>query len=91
MLGESGVSYSYLDPEKKHKVADLTLKAIQKKALLSYYERHAGKAEGSGSSQTGGTNNKGALDSNQVSWDIYRFWKFLKKFFLIFLGCDFIS
>ncbi|XP_022921124.1 protein Shroom [Onthophagus taurus] len=32
--------YSYLDPNKKHKVPDPTLKAIQKKALLSFYERH---------------------------------------------------
>ncbi|XP_056638941.1 protein Shroom-like isoform X2 [Diorhabda sublineata] len=32
--------YSYYDPEKKHRVPDPTLKAIQKKALLSFYERH---------------------------------------------------
>ncbi|KAG5325040.1 SHRM2 protein, partial [Pseudoatta argentina] len=32
--------YTYLDPEKRHRVSDPTLKAIQKKALLSYYERH---------------------------------------------------
>ncbi|XP_066250853.1 protein Shroom isoform X1 [Euwallacea similis] len=32
--------YSYLDPHKKHRVPDPTLKAIQKKALLSFYERH---------------------------------------------------
>lgn len=32
--------YTYLDPEKKHRVSDPTLKAIQKKALLSFYERH---------------------------------------------------
>ncbi|CAG9816085.1 unnamed protein product [Phaedon cochleariae] len=32
--------YSYLDPDKKHKIPDPTLKAIQKKALLSFYERH---------------------------------------------------
>ena len=31
---------AYLDPEKRHRVSDPTLKAIQKKALLSFYERH---------------------------------------------------
>lgn len=36
---ERQTRYSYLDPEKKHRVSDPTLKAIQKKALLSYYER----------------------------------------------------
>ena len=32
--------YTFLDPDKRMKVADPTLKAIQKQALLSYYERH---------------------------------------------------
>ncbi|KAF5270988.1 hypothetical protein FQR65_LT05338 [Abscondita terminalis] len=32
--------YSYLDPDKKHRIPDPTLKAIQKRALLSFYERH---------------------------------------------------
>lgn len=32
--------YTYLDPDKKHRVSDQNLKVIQKKALLSYYERH---------------------------------------------------
>nr|CAD7455203.1 unnamed protein product [Timema tahoe] len=41
--------YTYLDPEKRHRVSDPTLKAIQKKALLSFYERH--HAGGSGRSQ----------------------------------------
>ncbi|KAG8222408.1 hypothetical protein J437_LFUL004867 [Ladona fulva] len=36
----NGGGYTYLDPEKRHRVSDPTLKAIQKKALLSYYERH---------------------------------------------------
>ncbi|XP_069684849.1 protein Shroom isoform X2 [Periplaneta americana] len=37
--------YTYLDPDKRHRVSDPTLKAIQKKALLSFYERHhAGSA-----------------------------------------------
>nr|CAD7402151.1 unnamed protein product [Timema cristinae] len=40
--------YTYLDPEKRHRVSDPTLKAIQKKALLSFYERH--HAGGSGRS-----------------------------------------
>ncbi|XP_050522811.1 uncharacterized protein LOC126895228 isoform X2 [Daktulosphaira vitifoliae] len=30
----------YYDPEKKHKVTDQSLRAIQKQALLSFYERH---------------------------------------------------
>lgn len=37
---EKQQKYSYLDPDKKHKIPDPTLKAIQKKALLSFYERH---------------------------------------------------
>lgn len=37
---EKQQKYSYFDPEKRHKVPDPTLKAIQKKALLSFYERH---------------------------------------------------
>lgn len=37
---EKQQKYSYLDPEKRHRIPDPTLKAIQKKALLSFYERH---------------------------------------------------
>lgn len=37
---EKQQKFSYFDPDKKHKVPDPTLKAIQKKALLSFYERH---------------------------------------------------
>lgn len=37
---EKQKKFSYLDPDKKHKIPDPTLKAIQKKALLSFYERH---------------------------------------------------
>ncbi|XP_008208251.1 protein Shroom [Nasonia vitripennis] len=36
--------YTYLDPDKRHRVSDPTLKAIQKKALLSFYERHQHQA-----------------------------------------------
>ena len=36
--------YTFLDPDKRMRVADPTLKAIQKQALLSYYERHAGRS-----------------------------------------------
>ncbi|XP_057379868.1 uncharacterized protein LOC130702235 isoform X2 [Daphnia carinata] len=36
--------FTYLDPDKRMRVADPTLKAIQKQALLSYYERHAGRS-----------------------------------------------
>ncbi|CAH1159027.1 unnamed protein product [Phyllotreta striolata] len=37
---EKQQKYSYYHPEKRHKVPDPTLRAIQKKALLSFYERH---------------------------------------------------
>lgn len=37
---QQSTKYRYLDPDKKHRVSDPTLKAIQKKALLSFYERH---------------------------------------------------
>ncbi|XP_054012823.1 serine/arginine repetitive matrix protein 2-like [Hylaeus anthracinus] len=39
-LEKQQMRYTYLDPEKRHRVSDPTLKAIQKKALLSFYERH---------------------------------------------------
>ncbi|KAL5234743.1 hypothetical protein ACI65C_002153 [Semiaphis heraclei] len=32
--------FTYFDPEKKHRVPDHSLRAIQKRALLSFYERH---------------------------------------------------
>lgn len=44
---EKQQKYSYLDPDKKHKVPDPTLKAIQKKALLSFYERHHNNSKNS--------------------------------------------
>ncbi|KAK4877633.1 hypothetical protein RN001_010139, partial [Aquatica leii] len=37
---EKQQKYSYLDPDKRHRIPDPTLKAIQKRALLSFYERH---------------------------------------------------
>ncbi|KAF5278961.1 hypothetical protein FQA39_LY05639 [Lamprigera yunnana] len=37
---EKQQKYSYLDPNKRHRIPDPTLKAIQKRALLSFYERH---------------------------------------------------
>ncbi|XP_011315204.1 uncharacterized protein Shrm isoform X2 [Fopius arisanus] len=39
-LEKQQIRYTYLDPDKRHRVSDPTLKAIQKKALLSFYERH---------------------------------------------------
>ncbi|XP_023315676.1 protein Shroom isoform X2 [Trichogramma pretiosum] len=39
-LEKQQMRYTYLDPEKRLRVSDPTLKAIQKKALLSFYERH---------------------------------------------------
>ena len=43
----SSTGYTFLDPDKRMRVADPTLKAIQKQALLSYYERHAGRSSAS--------------------------------------------
>jgi hypothetical protein len=34
-------AFAYLDPEKRLRVTDNTLKLIQKQALLDYYERHS--------------------------------------------------
>ncbi|KAK7867114.1 hypothetical protein R5R35_005835 [Gryllus longicercus] len=39
-LQQQQTRYTYYDPDKRHRVSDPTLKAIQKKALLSFYERH---------------------------------------------------
>ncbi|CAL8081835.1 unnamed protein product [Orchesella dallaii] len=68
----SGLSYSYLDPDKKHKVADMTLKAIQKKALLSYYERHKGKCanNSSSSSVSSSDSNSGTPDVVSLEKDL---------------------
>ena len=37
---ENPENYSFLDPDKRLRVSDNTLKLIQKQALLDYYERH---------------------------------------------------
>ena len=42
-------NFAYLDPKKQCKVPDSTLKSIQKKALLSFYERRTGKSVSSSS------------------------------------------
>ena len=34
-------NFSYLDPDKRLRVSDNTLKLIQKQALLDYYQRHS--------------------------------------------------
>ncbi|KAL1517094.1 hypothetical protein ABEB36_000902 [Hypothenemus hampei] len=47
---EKQQKFSYLDPNKKQKVPDPTLKAIQKKALLSFYERHQQQHNGANKS-----------------------------------------
>ena len=39
ITSESPENYSYLDPDKRLRVSDNTLKLIQKQALLDYYER----------------------------------------------------
>ena len=39
--------FAYLDPKKQCKVPDSTLKNIQKRALMSFYERRTGKGRGS--------------------------------------------
>lgn len=43
--------FMYFDPEKKHKV-DHSLRAIQKRALLSFYERHQQPGSSSSSSSS---------------------------------------
>lgn len=40
-------NFGYLDPDKRLRVSDNTLKLIQKQALLDYYQRHS-KSSGSG-------------------------------------------
>ncbi|XP_076352192.1 uncharacterized protein LOC143247684 isoform X2 [Tachypleus tridentatus] len=42
---DSGQRVLFLDPEKKHRVSDPELKAIQKKAVLSFYQRQKGISE----------------------------------------------
>ena len=49
-------NFSYLDPDKRLRVSDNTLKLIQKQALLDYYQRH------NHNEQRGGTGN----NNNQV-------------------------
>nr|XP_045588001.1 uncharacterized protein LOC123749922 [Procambarus clarkii] len=72
----SNVSYSYLDPEKRRKVPDATLKSIQKQAVLSFYERHTGKSLGcasvsdlsSASSQSSLISSQSAPETSQGKW-----------------------
>ena len=56
-------AFTYYDPEKKHKISDPTLKAIQKQALLSYYERQTGKSVSNSSFSP-----KPASDSKQLDY-----------------------
>ena len=42
-------SFSFLDPDKRMRVTDNTLKLIQKQALLDYYERHSATPGAGGS------------------------------------------
>lgn len=44
----SEASFSFLDPDKRMRVTDNTLKLIQKQALLDYYERHSTTPGGGG-------------------------------------------
>ncbi|KAK3866790.1 hypothetical protein Pcinc_027703 [Petrolisthes cinctipes] len=72
----SNVSYSYLDPEKRRKVSDATLKSIQKQAVMSFYERHTGKNMGgtsvsdlsSASSQSSLISSHSAPEMSQSKW-----------------------
>lgn len=41
-------NFGYLDPDKRLRVSDNTLKLIQKQALLDYYQRHSKTSTGSG-------------------------------------------
>ena len=58
---ENPENYSFLDPDKRLRVSDNTLKLIQKQALLDYYERH--KPSPSSTSQSGGSNSSGCSGS----------------------------
>ncbi|XP_042234778.1 serine/arginine repetitive matrix protein 2-like [Homarus americanus] len=72
----SNVSYSYLDPEKRRKVPDATLKSIQKQAVMSFYERHTGKSLGcasvsdlsSASSQSSLISSQSAPETSPGKW-----------------------
>ncbi|XP_071548417.1 uncharacterized protein [Panulirus ornatus] len=72
----SNVSYSYLDPEKRRKVSDATLKSIQKQAVMSFYERHTGKSLSgasvsdlsSASSQSSLVSSQSAPETSQGKW-----------------------
>lgn len=72
----SNVSYSYLDPEKRRKVPDATLKSIQKQAVMSFYERHTGKSLSgasvsdlsSASSQSSLVSSQSAPETSQGKW-----------------------
>ena len=53
-------SFSFLDPDKRMRVTDNTLKLIQKQALLDYYERHSSStAVGSGSRKSTASSGSG--------------------------------
>ncbi|XP_064118240.1 PHD finger protein rhinoceros-like isoform X4 [Macrobrachium nipponense] len=73
----SNVSYSYLDPEKRRKVPDATLKSIQKQAVMSFvYERHGGRGMtgqsvsdlSSASSQSSLISSHSAPETTQAKW-----------------------
>ena len=83
LLDSQEPSFTYLDPEKKLKVTDNTLKLIQKQAVLDYYTRQkkssldltkeakkvAHNRSGEDSSETGGTEGR---DSSNSSFDSER-------------------
>lgn len=56
--GGSETRMSYLDPEKKHKVSDPELKAIQKQAVWSFFERQTGISAHGRSSISNGNSSK---------------------------------
>ena len=65
---ENPENYSFLDPDKRLRVSDNTLKLIQKQALLDYYERH--KPSPSSTSQSGGSNSSGCSGGSAASGQI---------------------
>ena len=83
LLDSQEPSFTYLDPEKKLKVTDNTLKLIQKQAVLDYYTRQkkssldltkeakkvAHNRSGEDSSETGGTEGR---ESSNSSFDSER-------------------
>ena len=64
---ENPENYSFLDPDKRLRVSDNTLKLIQKQALLDYYERHKPSPSSSTSPQSGSGSNSSGCSGGSAS------------------------